>query len=252
MEVISYQLFIVVTIVATHFLKRSWVIWACALWTLETLALLAYTPLITVQLIVIWGTWFLLDKNQSQKERLNELEGYLSESPQDIKELALSVEEPKKEILQGQNHKDFLIKSIQQVEQSIVILSGWITNYVVNQYFIQELESALKRGVKIFIGYGWQNSMGKHEEFESSIQAINQIEILVLKYPDQLFVGKFANHEKILIKDDDYVVYGSNNWLSNSKFKNSERSIVINSPELANKEYRRAVDLINSNLIVMA
>lgn len=80
MEVISYQLFIIATIVGTHFFKRPWVIWVCALWTLETVALLSYTPLITIQLIVIWGAWFLLDKNQSQRERLNELEGTYQKS----------------------------------------------------------------------------------------------------------------------------------------------------------------------------
>lgn len=157
-----------------------------------------------------------------------------------------------KEILQGREHKGFLIRAIQQAQHNIVILSGWITNYVVNESFIRELESTLNRGVKVFIGYGWQDLKGKHEESKSSSRAISKIESLMMKYPEQLFVGKFANHEKILIQDKNYAVYGSNNWLSNSKFRNSERSIVVHNQELADKEYQRVVELINNNLIPVA
>ena len=77
MEVIFFQLFIIATIVATHVLKRNWVVWVCFAWTVETIVLLFYAPLILIQLGVIWVTWLVLTKIFLQKEQIEELERFI-------------------------------------------------------------------------------------------------------------------------------------------------------------------------------
>lgn len=72
---------------------------------------------------------------------------------------------------------------------------------------------------------------------------------LANKYKGNIHIGEFSNHEKMLIKDSDYVVYGSNNWLANKSFKNSEHSSVIHSSELSEKEFARISKLIIENEI---
>ena len=65
MEIIAYQLFIIITIVATKSLKEEWVTTICVLWTIETIVLLFFPPLIIFQLFVIWGTrYYLLDDSK--------------------------------------------------------------------------------------------------------------------------------------------------------------------------------------------
>lgn len=208
-----------------------------------------YTPLIIIQLGVIWGTWFLLAKLSSQNNKINELESYLVDRPEQVKRLAETVPESQKVVLQGAGHKKFLHQAIADAQISLVILSGWITHYVVTKTFLNELEDCLKRGVSVYIGYGWQNSNGEHERFGASKGAIAALFALMRKYSGQLVIGEFANHEKILIRDGACVVYGSNNWLSNSKFKNSERSIVVYDDELALCEQNRIIELVTSNPI---
>ena len=67
MEIIAYQLFIIITIVATKSLKEEWVTTICVLWTFETIVLLFFPPLMIFQLFVIWGTrHYLLDDSKQQ------------------------------------------------------------------------------------------------------------------------------------------------------------------------------------------
>ena len=249
MAVIFYQLTIFVSLLVTHFIKRDLTVWLCLFWSGWTLVMVHHTPLIIIQLGVIWGTWFLLEKLSSQHNKINELEDYLADRSEQVKLLAQAVPESQKSVMHGTGHKTFLHDAITEAQISLFILSGWITHYVVDKKFLDDFENCLKRGVSIYIGYGWQNSKGEHERFDASKGAIKALTSLMLKYPNQLIIGEFANHEKILIRDDAYVVYGSNNWLSNSKFKNSERSIVVYDGELALCEQNRIIELVKSNRI---
>jgi len=46
------------------------------------------------------------------------------------------------------------------------------------------------------------------------------------------------------LKDDDLVVCGSSNWLSNTRFRNSERSIVVQQPEFSRSQGERVANLV--------
>ena len=224
-------------------------IWVCVAWSVETLVLLFTPPLIIVQLGVIWGAWFLLDKIEGKNIAIIELEKrIIDEKPIKVKTVIRSIPEEEKKLLQGVGHKKFLHDSVKESKETLIILSGWITEYVVTDDFLQMLEDALKRRVKVYIGYGWKDSRGIHSPFGGSKKVVKKLKEMIGKYPNNLFIAKFANHEKVLVKDD-YVVYGSNNWLSNSKFNNSERSIVLHSPGLADIEKDRIIGIVKSELI---
>ena len=99
-------------------------------------------------------------------------------------------------------------------------------------------------GVSIRIGYGWQNTQGAHNADKDSKDAFKRLQTLNQDYPNQLRIAEYATHEKLLIVDSNTVVFGSANWLSNRKYKNSERSVVIEDPTLACLEQERAQTLI--------
>lgn len=249
MEVIYFQIAILSSIIATYFLKREWLMLVCVAWSIETLVLVFAAPLIIVQLGVIWGAWYLLNNISNKNITIQELERLIDEKPIKVKAVIRSIPEEEKDIIQGMGHKQFLHDSVQSSTKTLIILSGWITEYVVTDNFLKLLENAIQeRGVKIYIGYGWRDYRGVHTTFGGAEEVVEKLKKMMSQYPGKLLIAKFANHEKILVKDD-YVAYGSNNWLSNSRFKNSERSIVLHSPSLASMEKDRIISIVKSNLI---
>ncbi len=65
----------------------------------------------------------------------------------------------------------------------------------------------------------------------------------------KLHISQFPNHEKILVVDTKVVYIGSNNWLSNKQFKNTERSIKISSEKYAQAEKQRVISMVLAHQI---
>jgi len=236
MDVITYQLVILISISFVYFISRKWAFYVAIGWTIETLIFLFYPPLIGIQLFVIWGTYFALRKFVYQSEKIVVLE-------KDIEDIE---KDSKKEVIVGNQHSQILLDTLKNANKRVCIISGWISHYVVDSLFCDLLSKALERGVDIYIGYGWQDSTGKHN---SSEKALMRLRSLSQKFAGSITIGEFPTHEKLLVKDNDYVIYGSNNWLSNKKFKNSERSIIQYSRELAEKEANHAIKVITGNKV---
>ena len=68
--------------------------------------------------------------------------------------------------------------------------------------------------------------------------------------PNKIQVAEFATHEKTLVIDGRIVIFGSANWLSNRKYKNSERSIVVLDGALAKSEDKRIGALIGRYRVI--
>ncbi|HEY8519567.1 MAG TPA: phospholipase D-like domain-containing protein [Gammaproteobacteria bacterium] len=60
-------------------------------------------------------------------------------------------------------------------------------------------------------------------------------------------IGRFNNHQKLLIVDEIRVVCGSHNWLSNRAFENREKSFIIEDPVLAQNTFACVTPLITAN-----
>lgn len=142
----------------------------------------------------------------------------------------------------GVQHRKELNAAVDTATNRLVILSGWISSSVVNDRFSDRIDRALGRGVLLFIGYGWEDSKGSHVESDSASDALMRLERLRVSHPRSLVVTKFVNDQKILIKDDDYMICGSSNWLSNNVFRNSEMSIKIHSSSLEGSEAERITE----------
>ena len=151
--------------------------------------------------------------------------------------------------LENINHYDYLIKNIEASRERLVIMSGWITKYVVDDAFLQLIRKKLAQGVKIYIGYGFEDYKGNHKEIGGAKEVLISLKKLMKAYPAQLFIARFATHEKLLLVDSKSVVVGSANWLSNKNYINSERSLIIDNNEFVKLEAERAIKLIKQNLI---
>ena len=109
-------------------------------------------------------------------------------------------------------HPRILRDSIKTASKRLLILSPWIRRAVVTRGLIKELESLLKRGVVVHIGFG----LGEEDSAASSADrdAVRDLEMLA-RGKTNLVVRRLGNtHAKVLIKDSEFFVVTSFNWLS--------------------------------------
>ena len=236
MEVIAWQLGIIVLVVVCWFVYRRAAFWLCLGLTAWTLAMLFFLPLIVIQLVVIWGTWALLRHMSAQRDIIKNLA-----EEQQIAVRETSAE--KRRVLVGAKHRLHLNERIRHATEVIIILSGWISDSVVDATFVALLDCRLREGCEIYIGFGWRNSDGQHTMSRAARCALQRLETLKRRHQQRLHIAQFGTHEKLLVTDGE-VVFGSNNWLSNARFRNFERSLAVADRELANQESVRAKRLI--------
>src|SRR3546814_5360042 len=89
----------------------------------------------------------------------------------------------------------------------LIIISPWITDAVVDRVFIGALIDRLQRGVAVHIGYG----LGIEERIP---QAVRKLEQIARDHANFRLVRLGDTHAKLLIKDEDWLVTTSFNWLS--------------------------------------
>ena len=136
----------------------------------------------------------------------------------------------KVESIHGNDHWGAFISAIEDSNKTLFILSGWISSEVIDDVVLSKLEDAIKRGVKIYLGYGWSFPNEKHKmktTAKKALAKLRELEKRTAEEEGKLFIKEFKNHTKIIIVDNKYRIAGSNNWLSNKKYSNSEYSIKI-------------------------
>jgi phosphatidylserine/phosphatidylglycerophosphate/cardiolipin synthase-like enzyme len=147
------------------------------------------------------------------------------------------------EVIDGSEHFNVLKRAFAEAKSTVCILSGWIGSPLLDAEIQQLLRAAAKRGVRIFLGFGWESSSG-HEISPTAKAALSFVRSLG---NSRVMVAQFANHEKVLVVDDAYCIIGSNNWLSNSTFRNSERSVLVRIPSFASEEARRVEAIVRQH-----
>lgn len=130
-------------------------------------------------------------------------------------------------------HRNLLIKTINDAKESVVVYSGWVLDYSIDDEFKQILKNALLRGVNFYLGYGYVDSRKRNninkERIEKTEKDLKNLQEWSnnIQSEGKLKIIKFPNHKKILTCDNKYIVCGSYNWLSNKFSKNHEYSLQI-------------------------
>jgi hypothetical protein len=132
-------------------------------------------------------------------------------------------------------HQPLLRDAIETATQRVLILSPWITSVVLDKPALQGVKKLLDRGVTLHIGYGLDDAQKPKKPIPEGLQKLAD------EYPN-FHLRNFGNtHEKILIKDSEFVVITSFNWLSfrgdaNKKLR-YELGVKISDPAWIEKEY---------------
>jgi phosphatidylserine/phosphatidylglycerophosphate/cardiolipin synthase-like enzyme len=186
-----------------------------------------------VQLGVIIVVFYLSFKMWKNKNLINDLKNNLDKiDNQNFSSKINNISNKQIKVLSTpKEHRKFLLKTLNQANKTIVIFSGWLTDYSVNDEFRTKIKSCLDRGVDIIIAWGYKKSGSISSEQknagEKSIRDLQEWTSLN-KTKGTLETFYFPNHSKILICDTQYAVMGSFNWLSNSGGStNEERSWIV-------------------------
>jgi phosphatidylserine/phosphatidylglycerophosphate/cardiolipin synthase-like enzyme len=189
--------------------------------------------LLFVQLGVIIVVFYLSFKMWKNKNLINDLKNNLDKiDNQNFSSKINNISNKQIKVLSTpKEHRKFLLKTLNQANKTIVIFSGWLTDYSVNDEFRTKIKSCLDRGVDIIIAWGYKKSGSISSEQknagEKSIRDLQEWTSLN-KTQGTLETFFFPNHSKILICDTQYAVMGSFNWLSNSGGStNEERSWIV-------------------------
>lgn len=113
-------------------------------------------------------------------------------------------------VLSTYDHRPLLIDALKNAKHSVVIISPWIKSSGVNNHIINLIENALQKKTKVIIGYGISE---KEDNDQWILRRLHDIK--KRNYGDKLYLIKLNNtHEKVLIKDNEFMVITSFNWLS--------------------------------------
>ena len=110
-------------------------------------------------------------------------------------------------------HPQLLRTALESTVTRLLIISPWINGVVVNAKFLDHLRRLLKAGVDVYIGYGLDD-----RNREKAGRGDNPAERALNKLAEENLNFRFRRlgdtHAKVLIKDSDYYVITSFNWLS--------------------------------------
>jgi phosphatidylserine/phosphatidylglycerophosphate/cardiolipin synthase-like enzyme len=214
-------------------------------------------PLAIFQTIIIVVTFWLsyrrLKEKQEADTTIQSLKTELLKlDNKRLKAVAEKVLASKYEIITTpEEHRAFFLRTMKEASDSVIILSGWATDYAVNDEFKSLLKSALARGVNVFIGYGYQRKGDKpppnyHKQASRDLSEIAGW-CAKTNTKGHLKIRKFPNHAKMLIKDDEFAVNGGFNWLSNvGRSHNQERSWVIYNRDFVTAERDQIIEEMDS------
>lgn len=189
--------------------------------------------LLFVQLGVVIVVFYISFKMWKNKNLINDLKKNLKKiDNQNFNSNINNISNKEIKVIENaKDHRKFLLKTLDQANKTIVIFSGWLTDYSVNEEFRNKIKSSLDRGVDIIIAWGYKKSGSISSEHKNAGEkAVRELQEWTAsnKTKGTLETFYFPNHSKILICDTKYAVMGSFNWLSNSGgSENEERSYII-------------------------
>lgn len=144
--------------------------------------------------------------DEQQKESATERIRFLEKKIDEMKEERKGSDR----ILSTYDHRPLLLDALDSAQNTIVIVSPWIKSGGLNDEILGRIERALQRGTRVIIGYGISE---KEDSDKWILQRL--IDMRKKKYGVKLLLVKLSNtHEKVLIKDNEYMVITSFNWLS--------------------------------------
>ena len=153
-----------------------------------------------------------------------------------------------------ENLKREMHLSLQNAHSKVLVMSGWASEYVIDEKLISLCVAKLSSGIELHLGFGYNSSNSdRMPAWEKKGRTrINELMKRAMSEgcDDNLFIYEFDNHYKSLVKDEEYFITGSINWLSNNKGKNFERAWKTEIPELAEREFNDCISIMRPKRLI--
>ena len=144
--------------------------------------------------------------DDEQKETATERIRFLEKKIEEMKNERKSADR----VLSTYDHRPLLLDTLDNAQNMVLIVSPWIKSGALNNEILGRIERALQRKTQVIIGYGISE---KEDSDKRILQRLTDIQ--KKSYGNNLQIVKLNNtHEKVLIKDNEYMVITSFNWLS--------------------------------------
>lgn len=201
-------------------------------------------PLMLFQLGVILAAslWSMhLMQNASLKRRLREA---LEAAKQDLDQQQITALDAVREnelalLSTKREHNQAIDDAIAQARQTLCITSGWINDRATTPRRVAAIRTATQRGVHVFIVFGFRSRYEEPTLQPDARRVVSALHDLAQETRNtqagKLVIAHMPVHSKVVVRDDQQAIIGSNNWLSNNAFVNEERSVVINNPAFATR-----------------
>ncbi len=152
--------------------------------------------------------------------------------------------------LKTHHHRPLFEQALKDSQERLLIISPWIRANATNPWLINQLEKLARKGVKVFIGYGFDDK-DEEDRRNYDIKAEENIKKLSERYLEYLVFKRLGDtHCKILVSDRKFAIVGSFNWLSfkgdpNRTFRD-ERSALVSDPNKIDELFKDEIErLIN-------
>lgn len=150
------------------------------------------------------------DLRKSKAER-DELRAELREKEQQLEELSGG----EAHLVRTEGHRPLLFEAARLAKSELTIVSAWVNSRTLDEELCGALIGAISRGVTIRIAWGFGT---RGERDRNRVKGDEALARLMHKIPKaqrcRLIVRRIETHEKFMICDDRFCVWGSFNWLS--------------------------------------
>lgn len=151
------------------------------------------------------------------------------------------------------DHPPLLRHALLNAKNRLLIISPWINHSVVDWGFVSSLESLLRNGVDVFIGYGIDNGEGGGRDAAQNKPPITpsakrDLDDLAKRFKNFHFVYVGNTHRKSLVCDDVFAVTTSFNWLSfkgDARYSpRDERGQLVRKKVYVDQQFKDDIDLL--------
>lgn len=156
-------------------------------------------------------------------------------------------------------HPGLLTKALTATQKRLLIVSPWITHFVIDNMFISSLEALLRNGVGVSIGYGLADEEGARGTDKAkqkpaiTFQAERDLNAIKDRFDNFELVFLGNTHRKLLVSDDKFAVVTSFNWLSfrgdPGKKARDEFGYLVTEPEDVEGIYTDGMELLSKGYV---